>query len=86
MRKLIKYPFLLFWISINILIFVASTPASQIFFRDIFNQTTTEQPIRVLEELNPEAATLLKMVDSNGLEKRLAPTESVSSEVIFKNH
>jgi len=65
-----KYPFLLFWISINILIYIASTPASQIFFRDLFNQTKTEQPIRVLEEINPDAATLLKTVNPNGLEKR----------------
>lgn len=70
MRRLMKYPFLLFWISINILIYIASTPASQIFFRDLFNQTKTEQPIRVLDEINPDAATLLKTVNPNGLEKR----------------
>jgi len=69
-RRLMKYPFLLFWISINILIYIASTPASQIFFRDFFNQTKTEQPIRVLEEINPDAATLLKTVNPNVLEKR----------------
>ena len=74
-----KYPFLLFWISINILIYIASTPVPQFFFRDFFNQTKTEQPIRLLEEINPDAATLLKMVNPNGLEKRLAPTESASN-------
>jgi len=37
-----KYPFLLFWISINILIYIASTPASQIFFRDFFNQKSAD--------------------------------------------